>query len=282
MIHRGEVALLTWVSQESYATSLYSDEAAESYYGQRSLNAMACVSENASTPGAQAYAYYQPTQFSYARNPSYPPQQSAMNISTYSSLGYCRPSALNNQDSGSESSFSQFTPPQPSLHDLAVIENSYTLNPTSNPSAFQYGLDKGSWYNTEPQINTDDVTISPAMAGAMMVPQLSSQWNQSFGSDSSLSTGDESARYASYQSSELSFSDSEEECNSKRSRPHKVLKSNDKGYELRKASQGRHTHEMNMDDSEFFVKSNPVLIAPQPNTESAIMARFRRVSNINS
>lgn len=281
MLHRREVIILTWVTQESYGASLYSDEATESYYGQRSLNAMASVSANASTSGAQAYAYYQPTQFSYARNPSYPPQQSAMNIITYSSMGYCRPSALHNQDSGSESNFSHFSPPQPSLYDLAVIENPYTLNPTSNPSAFQYGLEKGSWYNTEPQINTD-VQISPAMAGATMVSQLSSQWNQSFGSDSSPSTGDGSARYASYQSSELSFSDSDEECNSERSRPHKVLKSNDKGYESRNASQGRHSHEMDMDDSEFFVKPDLVPIAPQPNPESAIMARFRRVSTINS
>lgn len=242
---------------------------------------MACVSANASTSGAQAYAYYQPTQFSFARNSSYPPQQSAMDISTYSSMGYCRPSALHNQDSSSESGFSQFTPPQPGLYDLAVMENSYTLNPTSNPSAFQYGLEKGSWYNTEPQINTN-VTISQAMAGSTMVPQLSSQWNQSFGSDSSLSNGDGSARYASYQSSELSFSDSDEECKSEKSRPRPVLKSNDKGYESRKASQSRHNHEMDMDDSEFFVKPVPVPIAPQPNQESAIMARFRRVSNINS
>ena len=242
---------------------------------------MACVSANASTSRAQAYGYYQPTQLSHAPNPSYPPQQSAMNISTYSSMGYCRPSALHNQDSGSESSFSQFTPQQPSLYDLAVVDNSYTLNPTANPSAFQYGLEKGSWYNTEPQINTD-VTISQAMAGGTMVQQLSSQWNQSFGSDSSPSTGDGSARYASYQSSELSFSDSDEEFNSERSRPHKVLKSNDKGHGWRKASQGRHTHEMDMDDTEFFVKPDPVPIAPQPTSESAIMARFRRVSNINS
>ena len=241
---------------------------------------MASVSANASTSGAQAYSHYQPTQLNYARNPSYPPQQSTMNLIAYSSMGYCRPSSLHNQDSGSESSFSHFSPPQPSLYDLAVIENPYTLNPTSNPSAFQYGLEKGSWFNTEPQIN--DVTISPAMVGATMVPQLSSQWNQSFGSDSSPSTGEESARYASYQSSELSFSDSDEECNSERSRPHKVLKSNDKGYESRKASQNRHTHAMDMDDSEFVVKPDPVLIAPQPNTESAIMARFRRVSTINS
>ena len=38
----------------------------------------------------------------------------------------------------------------------------------------QAGLDKFSWYNTEPQIDTG-VTISPAMTGAAVVPQLSQQ-----------------------------------------------------------------------------------------------------------
>lgn len=38
----------------------------------------------------------------------------------------------------------------------------------------QAGLDKFSWYNTEPQIDTG-VTISPAMTGAAVVPRLSQQ-----------------------------------------------------------------------------------------------------------
>lgn len=169
---------------------------------------------SANASAAQAYAYFQPTQFAYARST---PVHHMGNNASYSSMGYCRPSALHN-DSSSETDYSHSPIDITSLYSnncgLGLgLSNPYI--PTSNPQAFQYGLDKSSWYNPEPQINTD-VTISPAMAGATMCPQPSQQsWSQSFGSVSSPSSGlspaEGSARYHSYEGSELSFSDTDAE-----------------------------------------------------------------------
>lgn len=208
---------------------------------------------SANASATQAYRYYQPTQFNYLRNASLGgSQQTYLGVDpSYSSMGYCRPSAIHNHDFDNETDYSQSPIDVGSFYGNNGGISLGLATPwisTSNPQSFQYGVDKSSWYNPEPQINTD-VTISPAIGGATMCPRQSQQsWNQSFGSVSSPSSGlspaEGSARYHSYEGSELSFSDTDaesEQASDIEERP-AVLKSNDKAYHERgrKRSKGQH------------------------------------------